>query len=248
MIADLHFFLMILSIAAVAFLYSSVGHGGASGYLAVLSLFYVAPVKMGTSALILNCLVSGVAFAAFFRAGHFSFRLTWPFIVASIPAALIGGALPVSIPFYRILLSVALAFAAFRLFLQVPMERRFVTHHAIPLSVALPAGCGIGLLSGIVGVGGGIFLSPLLLLKGWGDPKAVSASSALFILANSIAGLLGRFFSGTFGVGGSLPFVIAAFLGGVMGAHLGANHFSGLALRRLSAVVLVIAALKLVFV
>lgn len=243
--SDLHS-LLLVGVAIVAFLYSSVGHGGASGYLAVLSLFSMATPEMGTGALLLNCLVAGLAFFAFLRAGYFSFRLTWPFLLASIPASFVGGGLSMSIPFYKILLAVTLTFAAFRLSLQTPQNHHAVYRYSPPLGIALPAGGGIGLLSGMVGIGGGIFLSPLLLLKGWGDPKKVAATSSLFILVNSVAGLVGRWFSGTFAVKTSLPLVLAAFLGGLIGSHLGANHFSGLVLRRLLALVLVIAVFKLI--
>ena len=135
---------LIPSFFIIAFLYGSVGHGGASGYLALLSLFSVAPSLMGTSALILNCLVSGVAFITFFRAGYFSPRLTWPFIVASVPAALLGGIFPVSPSFFKILLSLTLFFAAFRLSLQMP-RRQHISSPSIPLTVALSTGGGITL-------------------------------------------------------------------------------------------------------
>ena len=238
--------LSLLGIAFVAFLYSSVGHGGASGYLAILSFFSVAAPEMGTSALLLNCLVSVVAFLAFLRAGHFSLRLTWPFLVASIPAALVGGALPISTLVYKLLLATTLGFAAFRLSLQTPRESFLSHRHTPSLVVALPVGGGIGLLSGMVGVGGGIFLSPILLLKGWASPKQVATTTSLFILVNSIAGLVGRWMNGTFALGNLLPWVVAALMGGFIGAHLGANHFSGVTLRRLLAVVLGVAALKLI--
>lgn len=238
--------ILIPSFILVSLLYASVGHGGASGYLAILSFTAIAPLEMATSALCLNLLVSGLAFFAFWKAGHFSFRFTWPFVAASVPAAFIGGLLPISIPLYKLLLAVALAFAAFRLAVNIP-QKADVSHLAIPrLSVALPVGGGIGLLSGIVGVGGGIFLSPLLLLKGWADPKRIAASSAIFIWVNSFAGLLGRLVGGQFQLGMGAPLLAAAFIGGLIGARLGANHFSGITLRRLLALVLVIAVFKLV--
>jgi len=228
----------------VALLYASVGHGGASGYLALLSLFAMAPQEMATSALCLNLLVSGLAFWAFWKRGYFSSQLTWPFVAASVPASFIGGMWHVSVPLYRTLLAIVLLFATLRLVVQVPETKQ--SFRVIPgFSVALPFGAGIGLLSGIVGVGGGIFLSPLLLLKNWGDPKRIAATSAVFIFVNSVAGLLGRLFGGQFQFGGTLLLVIPAFLGGWVGSRLGANHFSGLILRRILAAVLVISVLKL---
>ena len=239
-------FLLPLAVTVVAFLYASVGHGGASGYLALLSFFSVAPSEMGTSALLLNCLVSGTAFLFFLRAGHFSFQLTWPFLVASMPAAWVGGALPISALFYKVLLAATLAFTAFRLLLPVP-EKRFPQQPQVPpLRIALPVGGGIGFLSGMVGIGGGIFLSPLLLLKGWASPRKTAAASSLFILANSVVGLVGRTVGGTFKLGNILPLVGVAFLGGLAGSYLGANHFSGATFRRLLAVILGVAVVKLI--
>lgn len=225
----------------VAFLYSSVGHGGASGYLAVLSLWAIPAQPMAASALILNVIVSGVAFLRFAHAGFFSWRIAWPFLSASIPAAWLGGWLEVSPRVYEGLLSGVLLVAAWRLWIQLPES---VGMEPPRLAVALPAGAGIGLLSGAVGVGGGIFLSPLLLLKRWADPKRAAATSALFILANSAAGLLGRAVKGPLVIGPLFWFVLAALLGGAIGSGLGAHHFSGLVLKRILACVLVLAAIK----
>jgi len=233
-------------IFAVAVLYSSVGHGGASGYLAVLSFFALAPKSMSTTGLILNLFVAGTAFIAFYRAGHFSAPLTWPFLVTSIPAAFIGGMIHVPMQVYAVLLAGALVFAAFRLIAEFRSTPENNRAQLPKLAAALPAGAGIGLLSGLVGVGGGIFLSPLILLMNWADAKRTSATSACFILVNSLAGLAGRFMSSRLEIGVLAPFVVAAFLGGLAGSHLGANRFSGRTLRRLLGVVLLIAAYKLV--
>jgi len=242
---EVFFFILVVCLVFISFLYASVGHGGASGYLALLSFFTIAPHEMATSALCLNLLVAGLAFRAFWKAGYFSPDLTWPFIVASIPCAFIGGFLPVSTPLYKLLLALTLSAAAFRLMVYIPKGQDY-SYLAIPkLAVALPTGGAIGLLSGMVGVGGGIFLSPLLLLKGWADPKRIAATSAIFILANSAAGLLGRWIGGQMQIGTLFPMVIAALFGGWLGARLGANHFSGITLRRLMGLVLVIAVFKL---
>ncbi len=228
----------------VALLYSSVGHGGASGYLAVLSFFSVAPALMSSTSLVLNVLVSAVAFSAFYRERHFSWGLAWPFLVTSIPAALLGGLLSLRPKVYFLLLAIVLVFAALRLIFTLRTEGESVQPPA--LGVALPVGLGLGLLSGILGIGGGIFLSPLILLKKWGTAKTTAAVSALFILVNSLAGLGGRVLGGTFELSGILPFLIAAFLGGLGGSYLGANHFSSLTLRRVLGGVLLLAAIKLV--
>lgn len=239
---ELHW-LLILSIFLVAFLYASVGHGGASGYLAVLSLWAIPAQQMAASALILNLLVSGIALFSFAKAGYFSWRLTWPFALASIPAAWLGGWLQVAPQAYDWLLSLVLFVAAWRLWMELPSVS--VIGHP-PLAIALPTGAGMGLVSGIVGVGGGIFLSPLIMLKRWADPKRAAATSAFFILANSGAGLLGRAVKGPLAIGPLPWLILAALLGGTIGSSLGANHFSGMYLRRILAFVLVIAALKAV--
>lgn len=237
---DLHW-LLIPSVFLVAFLYSSVGHGGASGYLAILSLWAIPAQPMAASALILNLFVSSVALINFARAGHFSWPLAWPFMLLSVPFAWMGGSLRVSSGLYHWLLAGVLLVAAWRLWRKLPLTQG--TGHP-QLAIALPAGAGIGLLAGIVGVGGGIFLSPLLLLKRWADPKRAAATSAFFILANSAAGLLGRAVKGPLAIGPLFWLILAALLGGAIGSGLGANHFSGMFLKRILAFVLGIAALK----
>jgi len=230
---------------AVAFLYSSVGHGGASGYLAVSSLFALAPNEMATTALLLNILVASIAFVAYYRARYFSPSLTLPFLLSSIPMAFIGGMIYVSTTFYSMLLCIALLFAAFRLIIDINPSQTKIEIVSPNIAVALPVGGAIGLLSGIVGVGGGIFLSPLILLMKWADPKQTSATSACFIVLNSIAGLLGRHFEGNFSLGNFLPFLVAATVGGFLGSRFGAQRFSNLLLRRLLGIVLLIAVIKL---
>ena len=236
--------LLMMLVALVAMVYASVGHGGASGYLATLALLGYDPVHLSASALVLNVLVAGLAFAAFRGAGHFSWRLTWPFLVASIPAAALGGWLPVSRRVYGVFLAAALLAAALRLWLKPPEA------HAVRSgprwSVALPVGGGIGLMSGLVGVGGGIFLSPVLLCCRWADAKRTAATSALFIVVNSLAGLAGRVVAGGFDVGMLLPLVGAAFVGGCIGSQWGAYRMAHPRLCQILGVVLLVAAGKLV--
>lgn len=228
----------------VAFLYSSVGHGGASGYLAVLSFFAFRSVEMASSALVLNVLVASTAWYNFSRAGHFSFRLLWPFAVMSVPAAFVGGYLGIEPELYRLLLAGVLLFAAVRLAWNV--ERREVVPRALPIVPALLAGVGIGFLSGVVGVGGGIFLSPVMLLMRWASVKQTAATSAGFIVVNSLSGLTGRFISGNLEIGSLALLIPTAFLGGLIGSRMGARQLSGLTLRRLLALVLLTATVKLV--
>lgn len=228
----------------IALLYASAGHGGASGYLAILSFVAVRSDAMATTALTLNLFVATVALLSFKRAGHFDGRLAWPFIAASVPASFLGGLVPVPLRLYNILLAVALSAAAIRL--AVTLRGRGEPGGVTPpLALTVPVGGGIGWLSGAVGVGGGIFLSPLLLLLRWATPKQTAAASAAFILVNSAAGLGGRAARSGLEYGVLWPLLAAALLGGWLGAHLGANHFSGHTLKRLLAVVLLIAAVKL---
>jgi len=229
----------------VALVYGSVGHGGASGYLAVLALFGFAPKEMAASALILNLLVAGTSFFAYWRSGYFSPKLFWPFALTSVPMAMVGGFLDISPVIYAGLLMVSLVFAAIRLALGGLKNGDDEFLRPLSLSVALPIGAGIGLLSGIVGVGGGIFLSPLLIMMRWADAKQTAAASAAFIWVNSCAGLYGHVARQGVNVADHWPLILAAFLGGLIGSHLGAKQFKRALLRRVMAGVLTVAAYKM---
>lgn len=228
-----------------ALLYSSVGHGGASAYLAVMALAGLPPDVMKPSALLLNVVVAGVAAWWFARAGHLSWPLLWPFAVASVPAAFLGGFLTLPTRWYQVVLGGVLAYAGLRMLLQ----RRIASEdeaHRPRLAVALGAGAGIGFLSGLVGVGGGIFLSPLLLLLGWAGPRGTAGVSAAFILVNSLAGLAGHILRAP-GLPAALPVWAAlALAGGWTGARVGSVVLPSGALLRLLALVLLLASVKLV--
>lgn len=234
-------------IFAVAVLYASVGHGGASGYLALLSFLSVPHEQMATTALILNLLVSSIALYSFLKAGYLSRDLTLPFIVSSVPCAFVGGVIHISPRIYGLVLGLVLIVAAFRLALALPKTHNISVYRMPKLVASLPIGAGIGFVSGLVGVGGGIFLSPIMLLCRWADAKHTAATSACFIVVNSIAGLGGRGISGGLDVGVLWPLMGAAAVGGLIGSRLGANKFSGLMLRRILAFVLVCAAGKLIY-
>ncbi len=231
------------AILVAAVLYSSVGHGGASAYLAVMSLAGLAPGLMRPAALVLNLVVAAIAAFRFARAGHFRLSLFWPFAVASIPFAFLGGSITLPDAVYRRILGLVLLFAAYRLWRVFRGGEETV--HTPPLAAALLWGAAIGMLSGLTGVGGGIFLSPLLLLAHWAEPKPTAAVSAAFIWVNSFAGLLGKPAS-LAALPASIPlWVLAAALGGMVGAGLGSRRLPSLVLRRLLAVVLVVAGGKL---
>lgn len=236
---------LLFAVFVVAIAYSSVGHGGASGYLAVLSFFGLAPVAMAPGALMLNLLVAGVSFSAYYRKGFFVFRLLWPFLLTSVPFAFLGGLLPVSPKAYMLVLAAALTFAAFRLLLAPATKADEYLVEPPKLLVALPVGAVLGFVSGMIGVGGGIFLSPLLILLGWADVKRTAAVSAAFIWVNSAAGLYGHLSRTAVDWQGLAWLVGVAVAGGLVGSWLGSSRMQGVWLRRLLGVVLLVAVVKL---
>jgi uncharacterized protein len=229
-----------------ALLYSSVGHAGASGYLAAMALFGLAPAVMKPTALVLNILVASIATVQFYRAGYFSWKTFWPFAFGSIPFAFLGGGLSLPASLYKQVLGVVLLFAAYRLF-QFTKQVAKTNIQSAPSWLAISLGSGIGFLSGLTGVGGGIFLSPLLLFMGWAEMRQTAGVSAAFILVNSIAGLAGNYASVQL-LPSALPFWSgAAILGGFLGSRFGSYQANPDLIRRLLAVVLAIAGLKMMF-
>ena len=230
---------------AGAALYASVGHAGASAYLAVMGLYSFAPTVMKPTALALNILVAAVATLKFYRAGLFSWRLFWPFAVASVPAAFIGGATTLPTRSYKIVVGVVLLYAAVWMF-RSSLKPLQAAAHPPPLWAAIVAGLAIGFLSGLTGVGGGIFLSPLLLYMAWADTRATSGVAAPFILVNSIAGLLGHF-SSVAQLPPNIPvWGAAAVIGGWIGATYGSRRAPPPVLRQLLSLVLIVAGVKLI--
>jgi uncharacterized membrane protein YfcA len=232
-----------------AFVYASVGHGGASAYLAAMALAGVAPQEMRPIALVLNVVVSAVATFKFQRAGHFRWRLFWPFAAISIPAAYAGGAITLPGQAYKMIVGVVLVYAAWQLWRSARAGEEMREVREPPLALAMVIGGVLGLLSGLTGVGGGIFLSPLLLILGWAGTKQTSAVAAPFILVNSIAGLAGAFVARSM----SLPrhvwiLVCAVLVGGWLGAEYGSRRFTNPLIRRMLALVLAIAGAKMIMV
>lgn len=243
MTPDLLFFIS-LAILVVAFLYSSVGHAGASGYIAVMTLFGLASTVVRPAALVLNILVACLSTWQFWRAGHFSWQLFWPFAVASVPFAFIGGYISLPTHVFKIIVGLVLLYSAVR-FLFQPKPDEEPAMPKKPLSIGI--GAGLGLVSGLTGVGGGIFLTPLLIFMRWARTKTASAVSALFILANSVSGLLGNVASTKELPSFAISFVFAALIGGSIGSYLGSRRFSPIMIKKLLAVVLTIAGVKLLF-
>lgn len=236
--------LLFLAVGLIAFLYSSVGHAGASGYIAVMTLFGIAATVIRPTALVLNILVATIGAIQFGRAGHFSWQLFWPFALLSIPTAYFGGYLQPSTGVLKILIGLVLLFSAARL-----IFRKSDPPVTIPpsRSKAIGVGAGLGFLAGLTGTGGGIFLTPLLLFCRWAHIRQAAAVSALFILVNSISGLLGYFVAKR-----SVPtlgFILAAaaIVGGTIGSHLGSRRFPSRTISIFLAVVLTIAGAKLIF-
>lgn len=235
--------LLLFALGAVAFLYASVGHGGASGYLAVLALFGAAPEPMKSSALVLNLVVSTVSFLNFYRGGHFVWRKFWPCAVASVPMAFVGAGVPLSAGLYKQLLGACLLLAIGRM-LWKPRNTEDEPGE-IPLLAALLVGAVIGLLSGMLGIGGGIILSPVLLLMHWAKLKQTAAVSALFIFVNSLSGLSKLLLKGYQPDTQTLTWLAVALVGGLLGGYVGARRFNVPTLRYALATGLLVATLKL---
>ena len=237
--------LVILGALVVAVLYSSVGHAGASGYIAVMTLAGLAPESIRPTALVLNILVASLTSYQFYRAGHFSWRLFWPFAVMSVPCAFLGGYLSVPAPIFKLIVGVVLLYSALRFFIN---PRPDGETRPLPRSLSLIFGAVLGFVSGLTGVGGGIFLTPLLLFARWAKTKTAAAVSALFILVNSISGLAGNVSSTKQIPALALPLAAAVLLGGAAGSYLGSRRLSPVLIKRLLACVLTIAGIKLIMV
>ncbi|WP_207425550.1 sulfite exporter TauE/SafE family protein [Pedobacter sp. SYSU D00535] len=234
---------MALSLFIIGFLYASVGHGGASGYLAVLSIFSIPVAEYKPLILVLNILVAGTGFVQFARAGYFKWKLCWPFLLTSIPAAFVGSKMAVKGDIYNLLLGLALIIPVIRLLGFSPAEK-IKKEVQVPLAIGL--GIVLGFLSGMLSIGGGIFLSPLLMLLAWANAKEAATASALFIVLNSVSGLLGHPGEIVATPSATIWF-LAAFAGGITGAYFGSQQFRMATVRYLLTAVLAIASAKLIF-
>lgn len=242
-IENIWLFLGLLPI--IAFLYASVGHGGASGYLALMAIFSFAPETMKPTALLLNIFVAGIAFYHYYKAGHFNLRLFIPFAVSSIPLAFLGGTIEVDASLYKKILAVLLIFAILKM-LNV-FGKESATIKKVKTWQGLLVGGIIGFFSGLIGIGGGIILTPVILLLHWGKMKEAAAVSALFIWANSASGLIGQLTSGVSIGAETVVLVTIAFVGGFIGSYYGSKKINNQMLRYILAFVLTIASIKLFF-
>lgn len=243
-IENILFFLALLPV--VSFLYASVGHGGASGYLALMALFSFPSTIMKQTALLLNLFVAAVAFYHYYRAGHFRFKLFLPFALTSIPAAFVGGMYSLDPAIYKKTLGVLLLVTIFRI-LKVWKSKEHATE-GVSIIQGLLLGTVIGFFSGLIGIGGGIILTPVILLFHWGNMKQAAAVSALFIWVNSASGILGQFSSGIELEPQSFLLVGVAVIGGLAGAYFGSSKMKNRTLEYVLAVVLFSAAVKLLLV
>ena len=233
-----------LAVLCMAALYSTVGHGGGSGYLAVLAFAGIAPEEMRPTALVLNIVVASIATWRFSSTGAFRKDLFVPLVMASIPAAFVGGYVGIPSVVYKPVVGVVLLYAAVRLFTPIQGHEKSKMPHVAPVVVA---GIVLGVLSGVIGIGGGIFLSPLVLLFGWATVKQTAAISAPFILMNSTAALGGIAVSrtGTLETSFVIPLVVAVVIGGMAGASFGSRRLGSAGLRRVLGIVLLVAAVKM---
>ncbi len=227
-----------------ALLYSSVGHGGASGYIAVMALMSIAPESMRPAALALNVLVSAIALYKFYKVKAFSWQLLLPIIAGSIPLAFVGGQISLPSHIYKPVIGLVLIIAAWQIYRRSSFVPVKIKQPPNKLSL-IGMGAGLGLLSGLTGVGGGIFLSPILILMNWAETKMISGIAAAFILVNSIAGLAGVLTQPYQLPNGLAFWALAAVAGGLIGAEYGSRRLANPAIRKLLALVLVVAGIKM---
>lgn len=240
---NIYLFLFILPI--ISFLYSSIGHGGASGYLALMALFSFAPETMKPTALLLNLFVAGISFYYYYKGGYFNKKLFLSFALTSIPFAFIGGTIEIDASIYKKILAVLLVFAILKMLNVFGKESENIKE--VKLWQGLLVGGIIGFFSGLIGIGGGIILTPIILLLHWGNMKEAAAVSALFIWVNSAAGLVGQISSGVRLELEMFVLVVIALIGGVLGGYLGSKKLNNQKLRYILAFVLIIACVKLFF-
>tara|TARA_B110000240_G_scaffold18613_1_gene18981 strand:- start:718 stop:1461 length:744 start_codon:yes stop_codon:yes gene_type:complete len=241
-----HIWVFMLILPLLSFLYASVGHGGASGYLALMSLFSFPHLVMKPTALLLNIFVAGIAFYYYYKEGYFNKKLFLYFALASIPMSFLGGTLDIDATLYQNILAILLIFAVLKMLNVFGKESTKIKE--IKIWQGIIVGSAIGFFSGLIGIGGGIILSPIILLFHWGKMKEAAAVSALFIWVNSVAGLSGQISSGVSVSSESFLMVIIALIGGIFGAYFGSKIINNQILKYVLAFVLILASVKLFFI
>ncbi|MDZ7720176.1 MAG: sulfite exporter TauE/SafE family protein [Balneolaceae bacterium] len=236
---------LLLLFLLIAFIYGSVGHGGASGYIAVLTLTGYFSPELVPVVLILNILVSSIALYNYGSRGHFEWSLFWPFAVTSIPAAFLGGYVTVGANLFFTIVGMVLLLMAGIVFLRTLKKEEIEQNKPVYIPVALLSGLVIGFTSGLIGVGGGIFLTPFMLFLGWGKLKNIAAVSALFILVNSTSGIIGHAVSTQIQWPLALYFVIPVVVGGFIGSRFGVKSVKAYYIQYLLSIVLLIAGIKM---
>ena len=237
--------ILLTAVLAVAFFYSSVGHGGATGYLAALALLGIAPTSARVAVLIANVLVASIAWLRFWHARHFDWRVLASFAVVSIPCAWLGARVHISLQTYKLVLGAVLTVAGLTLLFRSRWQTDDVPLQKFFLPLALLIGAALGFLAGLTGIGGGVFLSPLLYVFRWVKPKTTGGIAAGFIVLNSIAGLVGTGSEKIAHAGPLLWLTLPAVAGALLGTHLGARRWSSVTFSRVLAGVLVFAGGKL---
>ena len=244
-LGSINWMILIAAVFAVAFFYSSVGHGGATGYLAALALVGIAPMSARVAVLVANVLVAGVAWWRFWQAGHFDGRVLLSFAVVSVPCAVLGSKLHISPQVYKMVLGAVLTAAGLVLLLRSRLQTDDVVLHNFFLPLALLIGAVLGFLAGLTGIGGGVFLSPLLYLFRWVKPKTTGGIAAGFIVLNSLAGLAGTGWERITHAGPLLWLTLPAVIGALLGTHFGARRWSSVTFSRVLAGVLLFVGGKL---
>jgi len=237
--------ILLAAVFTVAFFYSSVGHGGATGYLAALALVGIAPGSAKVAVLIANVLVASVAWWRFWRLGHFDGKILLAFAVVSVPSAWFGSRIHISPHTYKLVLGAVLTIAGVILLFRARWQTDGMALHKFSLPLALTIGIVLGFLAGLTGIGGGVFLSPLLYLLRWVKPKTTGGIAAGFIVVNSLAGLAGAGWDKISHAGVLLWLTLPAVIGALLGTHFGARRWSSVTFSRVLAGVLVFAGGKL---
>ena len=233
-------FLLIITI--ISFLYSSVGHGGASGYIALMTIFSFSLLEIRPTALILNIIVSGISFVLFNKYSHFRWNLFYPFAISSIPFSFIGGSIQLENNMYKVFLALLLIFSIFRIIFLIKKPKKILKNN---FAISLLIGSIIGFFSGLIGIGGGIILSPIIIILNWGTMKQAAATSALFIFFNSISGFFGYYLNDGFIPFEKLIMIPFVIFGAIIGSFYGSNKLSNYILSYFLVIVLFLASIKL---